>query len=174
MVKESRDLKKRAIYVYLPSVEMADRWKALAGGAGASISRFVIEHVEDSLKEEGEEGYPRRAELIKRLKGASEELARLREENKILKRAYERLDLELRRYRAQPFLEEAFEGVRAYDRELITLLKREGTVEGHRILGELGIDPKDQDLVKAVNRQLENLEAYGLVEARPRGWKWLG
>ena len=174
MVTKTKDLKKRAIYVYLPSVEMANKWKKLAGKAGASISKFVIEHVEGSLKEEGEEGYPRRTELIKRLKGVNEELARLREEKKILKRAYERLDLELRRYRAQPFLEGEFQGVRTYDKELIALLKRQGTVEGRRILEELGIDPRDSDLVKAVNKQLENLEGYGLIVARPRGWKWLG
>lgn len=174
MVTKKGKLRERAVYVYLPSVEMANKWKMLADKAGASISKFVIEHVEDSLKEEGEEGYPQRAELIKRLRGLNQEVARLREENKILKRAYERLDLELRRYRAQPFIEEDFQGVRTYDKDLIALLKREGTVEGHRILEELGIDPRDKDLVKAVNRQLENLEAYGLVAARPRGWKWLG
>ena len=174
MVVKDGKLRKRSIYVYLPSVDMAKKWKMLADKAGTSISKLVIEHVEDSLREEGEEGYLRRAELIKRLRELNEELAKLREENKILKRAYERLDLELRRYRAQPFLEEEFEGVRTYDRELIALLRREGTVEGRRILEELGIDPRDSNLVKAVNKQLENLEAYGLVVARPRGWKWLG
>jgi len=172
-VKDGK-LRERSVYVYLPSVDMAEKWKMLAGKAGTSISKFAIERVEDSLREEGEEGYLRRAELIKRLREQNEELADLREENKILKRAYERLDLELRHYRAQPFIEEEFQGVRTYDKELIALLKREATVEGHRILEGLGIDPRDSDLVKAVNKQLKNLEAYGLIVARPRGWKWLG
>jgi len=173
MVVKGRKLKERAVYVYLPSVDMAKKWKTLANKAGTSISKFVIEHVEDSLREEGEEGFPRRAELIKRLRRQNKELASLREENKMLKRAYERLDLELKRYRAQPFIEEEFQGVRTYDKELVALLRREGTVEGRRILEELGINPKDSDLVSSVNKQLQNLEDYGLIVARPRGWKWI-
>ncbi|MFB0503350.1 MAG: hypothetical protein ACETWE_05920 [Candidatus Bathyarchaeia archaeon] len=173
MVVKRRKLKERAVYVYLPSVNMAKKWKTSADKAGTSISKFVIEHVEDSLREEGEEGFPPRVELMKRLRRQNVELAGLREENKMLKRAYERLDLELRRYRAQPFTEDEFQGVRTYDKELVALLRREGTVEGRRILEELGIDPRDSDLVSAVNKQLQNLEDYGLVVARPRGWKWI-
>jgi hypothetical protein len=52
---------------------MAEEWKRRAEKAGVSISRFVIERVEDSIRrEEGEEGYLSRAELIKRLKETSE------------------------------------------------------------------------------------------------------
>jgi len=54
--------------------------------AGVSISKFVIERVEDSIRrEEGEEGYLSRAELIKRLKEAEKEIKRLRSENNLLK-----------------------------------------------------------------------------------------
>ncbi|MEM2843670.1 MAG: hypothetical protein QXZ53_07355 [Candidatus Bathyarchaeia archaeon] len=35
------------------------------------------------------------------------------------------MDNELKRYRVQPFLEEAFEGVRRFDKELVELLKKE-------------------------------------------------
>jgi len=41
-------------------------------------------------------------------------------------------------------------------------------------LAHLNIDPPDVELVKAVDRQLEALEAYGLVEYRGRGWWWKG
>ena len=58
--KKGRDktetIKQRAIYVYLPSIEMAEEWKKRAEKAGISISKFVIEHVENSLRqEEGED-----------------------------------------------------------------------------------------------------------------------
>ena len=172
---KTETIKDRAVYVYLPSVEMVEDWKRRAERAGVSISRFVVERVEDSIRrEEGEEGYLSRAELVKRLRSAEEELKKLRDENRLLKRLVENLDNELKRYRAQPFLEEAFEGVRRFDRELIELLRRGGSYTQEQILEHLNIDPSDADLVKAVDKQLEALEAYGLVEYKGRGWKWVG
>jgi predicted RNase H-like nuclease (RuvC/YqgF family) len=172
---KTETIKDRAIYVYLPSLEMVEDWKRRAERAGVSISKFVVERVEDSIRrEEGEEGYFSRAELVKRLRSAEEELKRLREENRLLKRLVENLDNELKRYRAQPFLQEAFEGVRRFDRDLIELLRRGGSYTQEEILAHLNIDPSDVELVKAVDRQLEALEAYGLVEYRGRGWRWKG
>ena len=43
---------------------------------------------------------------------------------------------------------------------------------GEEILTKLNIDPSDTELVKAVNKQLEILETYGLVEYAGRGWRW--
>ncbi|MGQ9680509.1 MAG: hypothetical protein ACUVV4_07070, partial [Candidatus Bathyarchaeia archaeon] len=40
------------------------------------------------------------------------------------------------------------------------------------ILLHLKVDPSDADLVKAVSKQLEALEAYGLVEYKGRGWRY--
>jgi len=172
---KTETIKDRAIYVYLPSLEMVEDWKRRAEKAGVSVSKFVIERVEDSIRrEEGEEGYLSRAELVKRLRSAEEELKKLREENRLLKRLVENLDNELKRYRAQPFLQEAFEGVRRFDRDLIELLRRGGSYTEEQILTHLNIDPSDTDLVKAVSKQLEALEGYGLLEYKGRGWKWKG
>jgi len=71
-------------------------------------------------------------------------------------------------------LEERFEGVRKYDKELIDILKRRGVVDSDALLEYLGIDPRDSDLVKAVSKQLESFEAYGLVSLTKRGWRWTG
>ena len=174
-IKKSKTetIKERAIYVYLPSEETAKRWKQLAQKAGCSISKFVIEHVENSLREEGE-GHPRRVELIKQIESLKQELLEVRRENEILRKAYEKLDLELKRYRAIPFLEEGFVGIRKYDQKLIQVLKRGEVLSGDAILEKLGIEPSQRDLVKAVNRQLENLEAYGLIRATSKGWRWVG
>lgn len=172
---KTETIKDRAIYVYLPSLEIVGDWKRRAEKAGVSISKFVIERVEDSIRrEEGEGGYLSRAELIKRLRDAEEELKKLRNENRLLKRLAENLDNELRRYRAQPFLEETFEGVRRFDRDLIGLLRKGGSYTQDEILAHLNIDPSDSDLVKAVCRQLEDLEDYGLLEYKGRGWRWKG
>ena len=47
MVKK-KELKQRAIYVY-PPTDMANNWKKCAEKSSTSISKFVIEHVENSL-----------------------------------------------------------------------------------------------------------------------------
>lgn len=97
MSKRSRGktetIKDRAIYVYLPSLEMVGDWKGRARKAGVSISRFVVEGVEDSIRrEEGEEGYLSRLELVKRLRNAEEELKKLRNENRLLEKLVDNLD----------------------------------------------------------------------------------
>jgi hypothetical protein len=86
------------------------------------------------------------------------------------------LDKELKKYRAKPFSEDKghFKGIREYDKDLIDLLRKNQTIDSDHLLKDLGISPKDTDLVKAVNRQLHYLEAYGLVEATVRGWRWTG
>lgn len=172
--RKTETIKDRAIYVYLPSLEMVEDWKSRAEKSRVSISKFVIERVEDSLRSEdgGKEIYVNRAELAKKYRDSEEELKKMRNENRLLKKLADNLDSELRRYRAQPFLEEAFEGVRRFDRDLVELLKKGGSLSQEQILVSLNIDPSDSDLVKAVSRQLEALEAYGLLDYRGRGWKW--
>ena len=170
---KTETIKKRAIYVYLPSLEMVEDWKRKADKAGTSISKFVIDRVEDSVRrEEGEESYLSRLEIIGRLRKAEEELKNLRKENRLLKKLVDNLDNEMKRYRAQPFLEEDFQGIRQFDKELIQLLREGKIFTDEDILSRLGISPSDTDLVKAVASQLEALESYDLVEFLGRGWRW--
>jgi len=171
---KTESIKQRSIYVYLPSEEMVDDWKAKAKKSSASISRFVIEHVTNSLRqEEGEEAYKSRAELMQQIHERDEQIEKLTRENEIVKLALERVENELRRYRAEPFLDEKFEGIRAYDRKLVELLKKGDTVDSDHLLRLMKINPRDTPLVKAISNQLGNLEAYGLVEKTRRGWKWV-
>jgi len=174
MVVKSKQLTKRAIYVYLPSVAKANHWKQLAEKSKVSISKFVVEHVENSLTQEDKKGYPSRAEMIKQLKEKDEEIEKLQQENRLVKMLADNLDRELKHYRARPFLEEEFSGVRAYDKELVVLLKERKVIDSDHLLKELGIKPKETDLVKAINRQLQNLQTFGLVIPTPRGWRWNG
>jgi hypothetical protein len=169
---KTKTIKKRAIYVYLPSQKMSDEWKKRADKAGSSISKFVIDRVEDSLRTEDGEGYLNRLELVKKLDAQEEELKQLRTDNRLLKKLVENLDNEAKRLRAQPFLNDSFKGVRRYNQELLTILKEGGSYSGEELLTKLNIDPSETDLIKAVNKQLEMLESYGLVEYVGRGWKW--
>jgi hypothetical protein len=80
---------------------------------------------------------------------------------------------ELRRYRAEPFLDESFQGARKYDKKLIELLKKGKAVDSDHLLRMLRIGAKETDLVKVVGIQLENLQSYGLVKKTHHGWRWV-
>jgi len=162
------------VYAYLPSVDTVNDWKTRAKKSGVSMSEFIFEHVTNSLRQEdGEENYETRAKLIEDLRRKDEEVEKLTRDSEITKLALERVETELRRYRAEPFLDDNFQGVRKYDRKLVELLKRDGPIDSDRLLRLLRISPKETDLVKAISRQLENLQAYGLVRKTRRGWRWV-
>ncbi|MGO9643775.1 MAG: hypothetical protein ACLPY5_03390 [Candidatus Bathyarchaeia archaeon] len=172
---KTKAINERYVYAYLPSVEMVRDWKGKAKKSNVSISQFILEHVTNSLRqEEGEEHYKPRAEIIEELRKRDEMIEKLTRENEITKLALERVENELRRYRAEPFLDEGFRGTRKYDVKLIEILKKGEPVDSNQLLRQLRISAKDSDLVKAVSRQLENLEAYRLVEKTHRGWRWVG
>jgi hypothetical protein len=64
------------------------------------------------------------------------------------------------------------EGTRRHDEELIKILRRGKSLEGHSILKELGIEPDDTEAVKLVYNQLDSLRRFGLVEETANGWRW--
>lgn len=170
---KTKTIKKRAIYVYLPSQAMAENWKNQADQAGTSISKFVIDKVEDSLRQEqGEEGYLNRLDLINKLSKQEEELKKLRKDNRLQEKLIDNLDNEAKMFRAKPFLEDSFQGIRRYDKELINLLKEGGSITAEELLIKLNVDSSQTEIIKALNKQLEMLENYGLVEYLGRGWKW--
>ena len=132
------DLKKRAVYLYLPTVEMADEWKELADKAG----------------------YPSRTKLIKQLREKTEEAEDLQKEKRLQSHWIDRLDAELAKYRAQPFLEQEYKGTRSYEKELVELLRKKLVVDSDHLLEYLGVNPQETEIVKAIDAQLRNLEAY--------------
>jgi len=164
--------KSRYVYLYLPSAEDKKRWEKLASEAKVPLSKFVIEIVENALMEESE--FKPRAEMVKELGSLRDEVRKLRDDLKLKNIVIDKYESELKRYRSATFLEGVFEGARGYNQELVELLKRKTVLDSYRILEELGIDPREADLVKAVSSQLDNLEGYGLVESTPRGWRWKG
>lgn len=81
---KTETIKDRAIYVYLPSVDMVETWKRLADKQGTSVSKFVREHVENSLRQETEPSYKSRGELLKELRELKEKLAEERKKTRRL------------------------------------------------------------------------------------------
>jgi len=170
---KTRTIKERTAYIYLPSLEMFEDWKDRSQAARMSLSKFVIDRVEDSVRrDEGEEGYLGRIELLKHLKKVEDELKEFANENRMLKKLVDNQETELKRYRSRPFLESGFEGIRRYDKELVELLRSGKSYSADEILARLNIERSEVDLVKAINTQLETLEDYGLIAYSGRGWRW--
>lgn len=177
---KTETIKQRAIWVYLPSLEQKGRWERLADQSGVSLSKWVVETVEEAIRPVEEREYKTRSELEEEVKTLRSQVSDLRDKTRQLEIIREKLERELRRYRAEPFLAPEFKGVRRYDRELINLLRTTRTLEGKpkaltdtEILEYLGIDPTEEEAVKAVSIQLANLEAYGIVRSTPKGWRWV-
>lgn len=170
---KTETIKERAIYVYLPSLGMVKEWKELAKKAGVSISKFVIEHVENSLRQEEENHFTPRSELIEKIRELREENKELKKRNKMLDTVIDRLEDELRTYRVKPFLEEEFSGIRKYEKDLINLFKERKEVRKDELLELLEVNPMNGEVVKGINKQIENLEKYGLIKDTGRGWKWM-
>jgi chorismate mutase len=164
--------KSRYVYLYLPSAADKARWESLADKAGVPLSKFVIEVVENALAEESD--FKPRGELVKEVGRLRSENKELRDDLKQKKIVLDKYETELRRYRNEAFIEDKFEGVRKYSKELISILKQGGVTDSYSLLEKLGIDPNNIDLVKAVSKQLEELEEFGLVSSTQRGWRWIG
>ncbi len=104
---KTEPIRERSIYVYLPSKQMVDQWKEMAGQAGMSISKFVTEHVTNSLQQErDQEGYISRTQLLDEMRTLNEENKELRKKIKMLNTLVDRLEEEVRSYRIKPFLED--------------------------------------------------------------------
>ncbi len=180
MVKNKKQLKtdtikKRSIYVYLPTEEMADYWKDLADRSNTSISKFVIEHVTNSLDQEKDNSdIESRVQLIKDKKRLMEENKELFKRIKMLETLCERLEKEVKSFTSEPFLHEDFTGVRHYERDLIRVFQASVEIRKEDIYQKLNINPSDNKAVAAVQNQIENLESYGLLKDIGGKWRWKG
>jgi hypothetical protein len=169
LVKPDRS---RYVWLYLPSKADKDRWQALAEKAQTPLSAFCISIIEERLAEEEE--FKSRREMLKEMEALKAENKSLREDLRLKSIVLDRYEGELKRYRSQPFLEEDYRGVRPYSEELVKILKARGSVDSYRLLEELGVDPRESELVKAVSKQLEELEGYKLIKSDGRSWRWIG
>ncbi|MHB8118654.1 MAG: phage integrase N-terminal SAM-like domain-containing protein [Methanothrix sp.] len=70
------------------------------------------------------------------------------------------------------FLDDS-DGERFLSAKLIAVLTLQGPVHDATLLSLLGIEG-DQERCRAIGRQLEELEGYGVVKHGARGWRWLG
>ena len=163
--------KSRYVWLYLPSKAAKERWQALADEAKTPLSTFCVSIIEEKLAESEEEKSQRT--VIKELESLKGENKTLREDMRQKEVVLQRYEEELRRYRAEPFQADHFQGVRPYSRELVDILKARGHVGSYQILELLGIAPDETEAIKAVTKQLEELEKFNLIKADGKGWQWI-
>jgi hypothetical protein len=161
----------RYIWLYLPSKADKERWQALAEKAQTTLSGFCISIIEEKLAEE-DGGLPRQ-KVIKEMETLKAENKVLRDEMRQKEIVIERYEAELRRYRSEPFLHDDYKGIRPFSEELVKILKARGHVDGYQLLDLLGVKPNEAETIKAVSKQLEELEAYGLVKTDGKDWQWI-
>lgn len=179
MTEKRTPVKQRSIYVYVPTNEMAGRWKRLAKKSGLSISQYVLNIVENHIGDDSV--IASREALDKRLGKLEEQNSQLRSENLALSKRVKMLDVltdryeeDLRNLKKRQFQDESsFEGVREYEPKLIKLLKERDVVREHELLDLLHIDPGDAVSVRAINQQLDNLFSYKLVKRGKGGLMWI-
>lgn len=170
MVKDA-ELKKRAIYVYPPKY-MADRWKATAKDENMSISKFIIKHVDNSINQDS----PNQKTKLDLIQENQILLERLREKERRIDQLdmlVDKLDRDIKRMHARQFTDDNFTGIRSYDKLIIDILKEPGIHPIEDLFSRLRISPQNTESVKALSKQLENLELYGLIKATSQGYVWV-
>jgi len=171
MVRDDK-IKNKAIYVYAKSSQMADEWKSLAKKAGLSISKFIVEHVENSLKST-DNNVTSRLDLITENSKLTEQLTELEKRLRRQDSLIDKLDEDLRQTRASTFLQETDRGIKKYERKLVDFLREPGIHTDNEVLRRLGIKQTEIEAIKAVSAQLENLQAYGAITRTRKGWTWV-
>lgn len=170
---KTESIKERRVDVYLDTIERKERWTQAAADEDESLSKFVQKCVEFTI----EKGGPDFAELGQRGKKIQEleqQVKELRKEVDQKDIVIEKLESDLKRYRMKPFLDDGYEGLREYDRELIEILKGADRLTSEELVRRLGVDQTDQDIMRGVDAQLQQLESYELIAHTPHGWRWVG
>ncbi len=163
--------KSRYIWLYCRSKAQKDEWQALAGKANTPLSVWCTSIIEERIAEE--EDHRPRHKIVKELESLKADNKALRDDLRQKEVVLQRYEAELRRYRAEPFQAEAFKGVRTFSKELVDILKARSHVGSYEILELLGIRPDESQAIKAVSKQLEELEKFNLVKADGKGWQWI-
>ena len=96
-----KEAKQRLIYLYLSSQEKKDELKKHAKKAKMPLSKFIVEHVENSLQQEQDnKEFTSRLELMEDLKKIKDENKELHKKITMLETLVDRLEEELRSHRA--------------------------------------------------------------------------
>ena len=169
---------KRRVDVYAQSLEMKQRWRDVAAEAGMTLSNYMMHMMELSLEQEvlGTD----RQTLLDSNEILSERLHEAEDLVRALEALRDKQDKDLLAYRAQPFANQDFRGLRQLDRRLVELLKsrtsrgKQVTIPFDRLLHEMGVQPDEHKIIQALSAQLDAFVDYELVEYTNTGYRWCG
>ncbi len=175
---KTETIKERAIWVYTPTIETRKQWEKIAKQNNISLSKWIVQIIEDSLIKL-DEIVKTRKDIEKENEDLKKEISELEVKLRQVTIIRDNLEKEIRKYRAEPFITSSFEGIRQYNKELIQILRNAKGVDGKmryvdndEILSRLGINTGEIESLKAISSQLSQLEAYGIIQSSTKGWRW--
>src|SRR5438093_35708 len=135
---KTETIRKRTVWVYVPTEEHRKKWEKLAEKSGLSLSRWMLSVVEDRMRAAEDSTFGAKADLWKENVELREVNKRLQEERKMARALVEKLEDEVRRYRSELFLNgpEA-RRVKQYEKDLIDLLQSGGVWGSNEVLEKL-------------------------------------
>ena len=168
-----KEAKQRLIYLYLPSLEKRDELKILAKKAKMPLSKFIVEHVENSLRQEQDkEEFTSRLDLMNDLKKIKEENKDLHKKIKMLENLVVRLEKDIRSQTIEPHLDKEFIGDVRYEEDLVRLFKTCPEVRKEDLYKKLCVDITDTDAITAIQNQIDALERFGFLKDIGGKWRW--
>ncbi len=168
-----KTFKDRQVDLYLPTVEMVKQWKVEAEKHGLSLSKFVVEVVDDTLRK-NPRGVTPREQLEDELNKTWAELTTLSIEVDHLREAQKRNEATIAEYReklARPAVvsEESAE----YVPILAELIQEEKVLPIERAKKMFGIGDADVDALRALGAAVDALASMGLIEKGISDWRWI-
>lgn len=157
--------KNRCIQIITRSDSQKSKLEKLARKNGTSLSKYLLNLIESAVSEESKPNVPDQSNKL------LEEIATLKEDLRIKTKLLEKYEDDYVRQRAKDFLEPNFRGVRSLDINLLCAIQN-GPIGDYKLLDILKIDRNDVEMIQAVSRQLEVLEAYGMISKGEKGWRW--
>jgi FtsZ-binding cell division protein ZapB len=174
---KKKSIKKRRIEIYAPSYDIVKNWKKVAAKNKLSLSKFVIETVEDTINEDKtiiEDKQNTFEELREKNKRLQNENIELQKKVDMLERLTDRYDSQLKNFQNKTFIENGdWHGIRFIQKKVTDLFKKHKSIKEDELIDLLHIQPSDTDTLKAVSKQIDQMLDFGIIEKIRGGWRWV-
>lgn len=159
----------RRLDLYFASSKEKKEFVEWAKKAKSPVSPFLVSKLRE-IRESEAHGRPGRA--AKELEDMRACMVSMREDLACKTAKLDALQGSEERTRDLAFLDDSLKE-QDLSAHLIATLKEHGPVHEGALLSLLGIEG-DRERCRAISRQLEALEGFGVVKHGPRGWGWVG
>ena len=160
---KSKTIKDRAVYLYAPTTEMLAQWKKEAKRHGLSLSRFLVEVIDDAMRR-NPQGITPREEIKTELEKASSELASLRAQKEAMLAQLSQTEKQVAAYRESLYALAETSQDDAVVSRLIGLFARRRVWKLDDLTAALVIDITDGEAMGKLQTSIDYLRKVGLVE----------